>query len=937
MIDFKKIEEKWQKKWEKEKIFEVNIDKKKEKFFITVPYPYVNGPPHLGHAYSFLRGDVYARFVRMKGYNVLFPQGFHATGEPIVGVVDRLKKGDLEQKEILKLLGMNDVDIKEFEIKGPEFVAEYWKNKWIDIVKKIGYSVDWRRTFITAIDSNYNKFIQWQYRMLKNSGYVVQGTHPVIWCPNDQSPTGDHDRLIGEGESPTEFIVIKFELDNGEVMPCATLRPETVYGVTNIWINPNSEYVKAKIEDQKWIISKDAVEKISEQLHKVEIICNVNIENYIGKNVRNPVTSKKIPILPSNFVDIKKATGVVMSVPAHAPFDYVGLSNLKNGKEFSKFNLKSILNNIIPISVIKSELGKIPAIDYVKKMKISNQSEKAKLDEITNLIYKKEFHTGILINCRKFSKMKVSEVKEKIQKDFLEDGFATLFYEIMNDVVCRCNTRCYVKILENQWFLKFSSPIWKKRVKEAISLMEFYPDSVRTQFINTVDWLKDKACVRKSGMGAKLPWDQNWIVETLSDSVIYMAYYTISHIIKENKISENDLDDKVFDYVFLHKGIGKNLKIKEKILNKMREEFEYFYPVDIRFSGKDLIQNHLTFYLFHHVAIWEKNKWPKSIAVNGYVNLNGLKMSKRLGNVIKLNEIFDKYGADILRLNLVSSNENMDDANWKYDVIDSFNSRMIFLMKTISNIKLAKRKEINDFDKFLLSRNQIIIDNTTRAFENTKFRSAIKYGFFQSINDLKLYIERCGGIKKCNGKILKEVLHNIIKINTPIMPHLSEELWQKLKQKGFISLEKWPKPDEDKINKEVEFGEKFITKIINDINQIEKISGIKPKKAFIIIAPKWKFYVFKIFLENKNKNFKTILKKSNIKNNDVVKYIQYLQKNNNLLEYFLKRKNQIKIINDSKEFIENKLSIKLQIEESENSKILKAKNADINKPVIFLE
>ena len=106
VIDFeflKSIERKWQKKWEEAKLFEANVDRSKPKFFVTFPYPYVNGGPHIGGAFTAYRVDTYARFKRMLGFNVLYPQGFHATGEPILGAVQRLREGDKSQIEAFKL------------------------------------------------------------------------------------------------------------------------------------------------------------------------------------------------------------------------------------------------------------------------------------------------------------------------------------------------------------------------------------------------------------------------------------------------------------------------------------------------------------------------------------------------------------------------------------------------------------------------------------------------------------------------------------------------------------------------------------------------------------------------------------------------------------------------------------------------------------------
>jgi leucyl-tRNA synthetase len=846
-IDFRKIEKKWQKKWEKAKIFEANVNPKKKKFFITIPYPYVNGAPHIGAGFTFFRGDVYARFKRMQGFNVLYPQGFHATGEPILGTIERLKQKDKTQVETFKLFGATDKDIKDFVKRGPQFVAKFWMKKWIETLKQAGFSNDWRRTFITTtMTPTYSRFIEWQYNTLRKKGYVTQSTHPVIWCPHCQSPTGDHDRLEGEGESPIEYIVIKFKLESGEILPCGTLRPETVYGVTNIWINPNVEYVKAIVNNETWVMSEKAAEKLKDQLKKVQVIGKIKGKDLIGKYCENPITKNKIIVLPASFVDPLVATGVVMSVPSHAPYDWIGLLDLqKNPKKIKKYGIDpKIVEEIKPISMIKTpEFGEHPAIEICEKMNIKNQEEKKKLDEATSVLYKKEFHLGVLKdNCGEYSGLKVSECKEKLSKEFVEKNVADIMWESTGRVVCRCTTLNHVKILENQWFLKFSDQEWKNKVKECIKQMKFYPEEARLQFENTVDWLKDKACTRKTGLGTPLPWDKSWIIETLSDSTIYMAYYTIARIINEKKIPAEKLTDEVFDYIFLGKGsakkLSKKVKLDEKIIEEMRKEFEYFYPVDLRNSGKDLLQNHLTFYLFHHVAIWDNQKyWPKIIGVNGFVNVFGTKMSKSKGNIIPLRDLIKNVGADLVRINLVASNEGLNDADWRDESVPAYSSRIEFIDYLISNLKKAKRKTLKNIDIFLQSRIQEHIKKTTENFEEMKFRSGIQSALFDFTNDLKWYVERSGGIENCNEKTLRKALNDVVRLIAPVVPHICEEFWNKLGNKNFVSVAEWPKAEEKIVDRKILELEENLKKTIEDLKQIIKLTGKKKNAYIYLVSP----------------------------------------------------------------------------------------------------
>jgi len=947
-MDFKKIEAKWQKRWEREKIFEANVSKK-NKFFITFPYPYLNGSAHIGHSYSFFRCEAYARFKRMQGFNVLFPQGFHASGEAFLGSIERLKSGDELQISTFKSFGASDKDLEKFK-NDPIYAAKFWMKKFIEDFKKSGASIDWRRSFVTAITPTYNRFIEWQYNTLRKKGYVVQGTHPVIWCPKCKSPTGDHDRLEGEGESPVEYVILKFYFKLGKeklILPAATLRPETIYGVTNMWINPNVEYVIAKVEYdnecEKWIVSKECAEKLKDQLYKVKILGTIKGSEILGKKCTDPISNKEIPILPASFVKTENATGIVMSVPSHAPYDWIGIKELIDKNELEKYGISS--KDLEPISIIQTpEFSENPAVDICEKMGIKSSKDIEKLEKATSIVYKKEFHLGKLKeNCGEYSGLNVSDCKEKLAEDFKRIGIATSMWDC-NKVVCKCTTQCHVKILEDQWFLKYSDEQWKNLAKKCLSKMKIYPENARSNFLNTIDWLNDKACARKTGLGTQLPWDKDWIIETLSDSTIYMAYYTISRIINEKKISAKKLTDEVFDYVFLGKGqlkdISKKSGLPEKIIESMRKEFEYFYPLDFRGSGKDLIQNHLTFFIFHHVAIFPEKYWPKAIGVNGWINVEGEKMSKSKGNIIPLRQLINDYGADLTRINIIGSSEGLVDADWRAENIKSYRTRIQLLFDLAKKMKNMKTKKSKNVDMYLISRLQEIIEKTTENYEKTKFRSGLYYAFFEALNELKWYIERVGGIKNANKKTIKYFLENVAKLLAPIIPHFCEELWHMLGNKNFVSVEKWPEPNKKLIDKQAEASENLIRKIISDVDHIKKIVKTEPKKIKLFIAESWKFEVYKKVMENRNKNINDITREIMSEGKygkATVAYIQSLYKKMKTLEEPVSRKKQFEILNEAKLFLEKQIGCPVKIEDAEKSDEQKARQSTPEKPGILLE
>ncbi|MBI5872371.1 class I tRNA ligase family protein [archaeon] len=322
-----------------------------------------------------------------------------------------------------------------------------------------------------------------------------------------------------------------------------------------------------------------------------------------------------------------------------------------------------------------------------------------------------------------------------------------------------------------------------------------------------------------------------------------MAYYTIARIINEKKIDADKLTDEVLDYIFLGKGnpkqLAKKVKLNEKILKEMHEEFDYFYPVDLRTSGKDLVQNHLTFYLFHHTAIWDDPKyWPRVIAVNGFVNVHGTKMSKSLGNVIPLKNLVEAIGADLVRINIAASNEELNDADWRDESVVGYKTKLQFLFDVVSNFKKAKRKSLDEIDLFVQSKMQEHVKNATESYEVMKFRSAAQHALFNATNDLRWYIDRVGGLKNCNKKILAESLNDTIKMISPLVPHMAEEFWEETGGKGFVSIAEWPKFDEKKINKNAIELEEIFKKTIEDLRNVIKLAGKKNNLYLYFVTDK---------------------------------------------------------------------------------------------------
>jgi leucyl-tRNA synthetase len=782
---------------------------------------------------------------------VLWPWAWHWTGQPLLGASERVARGDEEYIRILREVdGVPEAELKKFV--DPLYMAQYYTNEGRLAAKRTGFSIDWRREFNTIMPT-YQKFIEWQYTNLKEKGYVSKGTHPVVWCPKDKSPTGDHDRQVGEGVTPEEYTLIKYKLDAHTFLPAATFRPETIYGVTNMWINPDATYVEATVNGENWVISQEAAEKLKEQERTVTVKRAFKGKELVGKTFQNPVTKAAFPILPGWFVDPKQATGVVYSVPAHAPYDWLALRDLQQKPEALKeFGIDpETVMHIKPISLIKLEgYGEYPAVELVEQMGIKDQHD-PRADEATKVLYKKEFHAGILKqNCGVYAGKTVREIKDTLIRDFKKLGAADSMFDLPQPVVCRCMTPCIVKVLSDQWFLNYSDPAWKEKAKTAVASMKVYPETATQWFIAVIDWLKEWACARTTGFGTPLPWGKGWIIETLSDSTIYMTFYTINKHIRQYNIKPAQLTRKVFDYIFYGKGdpakLSATTKISAETLQAMRSEFLYWYPFDLRVSAKELVPNHLTFCIFQHAALFPPEQWPRAIGVNGMLMIEGKQMHKSKGNFVTMKNAVDRYGADATRCALLLGAEGMDDPDWRSENAADIQTKLEALYSFAETIiKTARNTEETHLEKWLLSKLQQRIAAVTASLNELKTRTALEIALFETWNDFRWYTHRKG---TTNAKALREALEIWLKLLAPFAPYVCEELWSRMGNAGFISTAEWPLADESKVDALAEEQENLITDLIEDTLNVLKATKITPTRICYYTAAAWKRKVHRSIL-----------------------------------------------------------------------------------------
>ncbi|CAF4615853.1 unnamed protein product [Rotaria sp. Silwood1] len=927
------IERRMQKLWADLKIFEVDapdyFTNNSNTYFVTFPYPYMNGRLHLGHTFSLSKCEFAVGFQRLRGKHCLFPFGFHCTGMPIRAAADKLKReleqfgfppkfpidankkvevtkimtpkesesnkvdnkskskkskavaktgGGKYQWDIMRSLGIEDNDeIRRFA--DPQYWISYFPTHVKRDLEMMGLKVDWRRSFVTTdVNPFYDSFVRWQFHHLKEGGKIQFGKRYTIYSPKDNQPCMDHDRSNGEGVNPQEYTLIKLRIHDNHIpeklksyvtpsttsvyLAAATLRPETMYGQTNCWLHPNIHYIAFETRLHDILICTEhaarnlAYQEFTDVYGQYNILAKFLGAELFGLPLHAPLSHyETIYTLPMMTIKEDKGTGVVTSVPSDSPDDYAALMDIKHKANLrEKYGIKeSMILPYDPVEIIELEpYGRLTAPTICNQMKIQSQNDHDKLLEAKDKIYVKSFYDGILL-VGKYANSKVSDAKKLVQNDLITNGQGYVYYEPEKQVISRSYDECVVALVD-QWFLDYGNEKWKQQTKDALNKMNVYHTETRNQFEGVLSWLHEHACSRTYGLGTKLPWDEQYLIESLSDSTIYMAYYTVAHLLQARdsfngeklgpaNILPSQLTIDVWDYIFFPEKSypSSTTDIPRAILDHLRNEFQYWYPVDLRSSGKDLIPNHLTYSIYNHIAVWPNHSelWPRAFRANGHLLLNGEKMAKITGNFLTLSQAIKKFSADGVRLTLADAGDSIEDANFEEEMAEAQLLRLyafIEWVKEVLDINLVDIEEGNNSrnssdvnwikDKLHLSSN---LDNrneeftekqkinyridtkynyydhvfeseinraiqlTEESYEKMLYKDVLKYGFFELQTARDNYRELCLQSERMNLHLIKQFIEIQVILLAPICPHICDYLYQFLYPGTTIMNAKWPK------------------------------------------------------------------------------------------------------------------------------------------------
>ncbi|KAI1080562.1 hypothetical protein F5B20DRAFT_589294 [Whalleya microplaca] len=767
------------------------------------------------------------------------------------------------QFQIMLSLGISKEDIHRFA--DPYHWVNVFPEAGMQDLASFGLRVDWRRSFVTT-DANpyYDSFVRWQMNKLKELGKIKFGKRYTVYSPLDQQPCLDHDRSEGEGITVQEYTAVKIKVrkwselakppvqdlpPNAKVyFIAATLRPETIYGVNGCFVGPSITYGIFHTSGDEYIVISNhaarnmAFQGIFPEWGKIpEAVTKVSGKEILGTHVDAPLSYRRdegVRVLPMETIKEVEGTGIVSSIPANSPSHYAHMIDLANKPDYHGIKEKWLVR--CAFSAFNTPAyGTLPGPALVKRNNIKSPKD-PKLTEFEEIACKEEFYRGIMF-IGTFAKKPVQQARPLIKDDLIKSGLAFNYAEPDGMVISRSKDECVAAHLD-QWYLNYGTEEnggdgeWCKNVIEHLDSgnLNTFSTEAKNQFENTLGWLGQWACARSYGLGSKLPWDQSFIVESLSDSTIYPAYYTIAHYLhmdiygKEQgigNISVQQMTDEVWDYVFARVD-EVDTDIELDTLRAMRREFTYWYPLDLRVSGKDLMQNHLIFFLYIHAAIWPEEYWPRGIRPNGHLLLNGDKMAKSTGNFLTLRETVEKFGADASRIAIADAGDSIEDANFEEAVANKTILKLYELKKWLEeviqepklidsaeeyakmrddypgkNLDTVQRKgDFNIWDKLFQNELRQLANEARKSYDGFLFKGALRFGFYDFTTARDFYREvtraaRCG----MHHDLIREYAEFQSLLLAPIAPHWADYVWQEILENS-TTVNTAPFPESSKID-----------------------------------------------------------------------------------------------------------------------------------------
>jgi leucyl-tRNA synthetase len=756
------IEPKWQDRWEKAGLYRAVEDPSREKFYCLEMFPYPSGDLHMGHMRNYAIGDAYARFLRMKGLNVLYPMGYDAFGLPAenAAITRKVDPGKWTKSSIKRM---------------------------VDVQKRMGLSYDWSRTLATC-EPEYYRWNQWIFLKFMEKGLAYRKSAPVNWCPSCQTVLANEqvegggcwrchstvqkkdlkqwffkitayaDELLEDLEhledwpervktmqknwiGRSEGAEIDFKVvDSDQVISTFTTRPDTVFGITYMVLAAEHPLVEELVKGCK---SADGVRKFVKKAQEKTLIERTDETREkegvdTGRTFVNPATGEKFPIYVADYVVMEYGTGAVMGVPAHDQRDF----------EFArKYGL--------PVRVvIQDDTGLLTG----------------------NTMTQAYVESGVMVNSGPFDGRPNREAMPDFVSYMEEKGWGreALSYRLRDWLISR----------QRYWGtpipIIYCSQCGEVPVPEA-DLPVILPSDVEFTGegnpLETSETFLNVACPNCSGPARR----ETDTMDTFIDSSWYPFRYT-----------DPAYDKAPFDPA----------------------KAAYWMPVDQYIGGIEHAILHLLYARFftkglRDLGLTDANEPFKRLLTQGMVIKDGAKMSKSMGNVVPADEMMERYGADTARVFILFASPPERELEWSDQGVDGsyrFLNRVhrlvmenLSLFADVAGVTGQGDQNVRSLIRVRHKAVQKVREDIERRFQ---FNTAIS-AIMELVNEIQRFIAGNGTKGEGAASAVSDALRTTILLLAPFAPHLAEELWEAAGHGESVFKCQWPSYDQELVVSEM--------------------------------------------------------------------------------------------------------------------------------------
>jgi leucyl-tRNA synthetase len=846
-------ERRWQEAWAAAGLARAHRRPGREKFFALWTYPGPSGFLHLGHLRGVTLTDALHRYHRMRGRQVFFPIGLHATGLPAVTFAQRVKD---RHHDVVRQLEVHGVPPTEWgRLEDPASAARYLGQRYLATFRSLGLLMD-ESAYVTTIDDDYQAFIRWQFRQLGERGALRQGPHIAAVCPvcGPVSVDPSETDLSSGGEAETvTYATVPFVLPDGRVLLAATLRPETVFGVTNLWVPKDGKLAVWHHDDREYLVSPAAARRLSEQ-HGGRVGHDIDVAALDGRFARVPPAGREVPIWPSGLVDPAVGTGVVMSVPGHAPADWIALQELPADRRAALGEIPIIV--VIPDSSLltSSERELLagtsgpPAERAARATGASSLGDRSAIEAATERLYRLEFGRGVM-SVPAFEDRPVPEVRDAVAAELEKHGSPGPLSEFSEPVICRNGHEVVLRRIPDQWFLRYGDPEWKRATRESLGRLAVYPEDYGRELPAVLDWFQDRPCTRRGRwLGTPFPADPSWVIEPIADSTFYPAYFVVRRFVRAGRVPVAALTAAFFDFVFLGTGAGEP-SLDRAVQEEVREEFRYWYPLDVNVGGKEHKRVHFPVFLYTHIKLLPPELWPKAIFVHWWLTgPGGSKLSKKqsggkAGAIPRVEEALASWGADAFRLFYALAGSPYQDVEWDPDLVETSARRLEEIERIATDAGGSGGGGSPELDLWLTSEMHRIVSEVRAALESFEFRKAAETVYVTLPSRIRRYLLRGGA----PGPALERVVDAWIRTMAPLTPHLAEELGARRKAPAdpLVAARAFPEPDEFEESPTALEAEAYLGRVEEDLREVLRPAEGRPETnpdatVTFFVADPWK-------------------------------------------------------------------------------------------------